>query len=157
MKVLNRYQSTIRVTSRNEADSVQKLHYFSLQQQEPKRLYRWPVIGRIIVPYGTQHDGINLAVPEGTPVKAIEDGLVVYSGNDVEGFGNLIIIRHNNRWISAYAHNKERLVERDDKVKRGDDIAYAGATGSVDYPQLHFMLRNAENKSVNPVDYFPKQ
>ena len=128
----------------------------SIQQQETK-LFRWPVTGRIIRNFGPENDGINLAVPEGTPVKAAENGIVVYSGNELEDFGNLVIVQHENSWISAYAHNKERNVERDDIVKRGDIIAHAGTSGSVDFPQLHFMLRNAQNQPVNPVDYLPKQ
>ena len=82
--------------------------------------FRWPVRGRIISgfgkkPNGERNDGINLAVPEGTSVKAAEDGTVIYAGNELKSYGNLVLIRHTNGWVSAYAHNSEL------QVKRGDD------------------------------------
>ena len=131
------------------------------QEEEVKKL-RWPVTGRIIAEFGTiidgeKNEGINLAVPEGTPVKAAEDGLVLYSDSELEELGNLILIRHSGDWVSVYAHIKESKVDRGDTVKRGDEIAYAGASGPVDYPQLHFELRTPKNVPVNPLDYLPKQ
>ena len=139
----------------NESENVQTA---LVQPQKTTKLFRWPVTGRTIREFGEQNEGINLAVPEGTPVKAAEGGRVVYSDDDLVDFGMLVIIRHDNGWISAYAHNKELLVERDDIVRRGDEIAYAGATGNLaEFPQLHFMLRNSENIPVNPVDYLPQQ
>ena len=134
----------------------------TVQNQEPTRLFRWPATGRVIAefgpnPDGKHNDGINLAVPEGTPVKAAEDGLVIYSDSELEELGNLILVRHSGGWVSVYAHIKEAKVDRGDTVKRGDEIAYAGATGPVDYPQLHFELRSPKNIPVNPLDYLPKQ
>jgi murein DD-endopeptidase MepM/ murein hydrolase activator NlpD len=90
--------------------------------------FRWPVKGRVIAgfgpkPNGQQNDGINLAVPEGTPVKAAEDGVVAYAGNEFKGYGNLVLIRHPNGYVTAYAHAKELLVKRGDPVKRGQVIA----------------------------------
>ena len=119
--------------------------------------FRWPVRGRIISgfgskPNGERNDGINLAVPEGTSVKAVEAGTVIYAGNELEGYGNLILVRHADGWVSAYAHNKEILVKREDKVGRGQTIARAGMTGSVSSPQVHFELRKGA-KPVNPLDY----
>lgn len=119
--------------------------------------FRWPVRGRIISefgskPGGTRNDGINLAVPEGTEVKAADDGVVIYSGNELKGYGNLILVRHSDGWVSAYAHNKELSVSRGDNVRRGDTIGYAGATGSVSQPQVHFELRKG-NKPVDPMRY----
>lgn len=121
--------------------------------------FRWPVRGRIVSdfgvkPGGSRNDGINLAVPSGTDIKAAEDGTVVYAGNELKGFGNLVLVRHDNGWVSAYAHNKQLNVRRGDVVKRGQTIAQAGATGSVTQPQLHFELRK-DNKPVNPMDYLP--
>ncbi|EEA96839.1 M23 family metallopeptidase [Pseudovibrio sp. JE062] len=122
--------------------------------------FRWPVRGRIISdfgvkPGGSRNDGINLAVPSGTDIKAAEDGTIVYAGNELKGFGNLVLIRHDNGWVSAYAHNKELKVRRGDVVRRGQTIAMAGATGSVTQPQLHFELRK-DNKPVDPMSFLPR-
>ena len=122
--------------------------------------FRWPVRGRIISdfgvkPGGSKNDGINLAVPSGTDIKAAEDGTIVYAGNELKGFGNLVLIRHDNGWVSAYAHNKELRVRRGDVVRRGQTIAMAGATGSVTQPQLHFELRK-DNKPVDPMNHLPR-
>jgi murein DD-endopeptidase MepM/ murein hydrolase activator NlpD len=119
--------------------------------------FRWPVRGRIISgfgskPGGEKNDGINLAVPEGTSVKAAEAGTVIYSGNEIAGYGNLILIRHAGGWVTAYAHTSTMLVKRGDVVKRGQTIANAGSTGNVTSPQLHFELRRGSNP-VNPMDY----
>lgn len=119
--------------------------------------FRWPVRGRIIgsfgsSPTGEKNDGINLAVPEGTSVKAVEAGTVIYAGNELEGYGQLVLIRHADGWVSAYAHNSQILVKRGDTVRRGQIISRAGATGSVSAPQLHFELRKG-SKPVNPLDY----
>src|SRR5207245_5889706 len=115
--------------------------------------FRWPVKGRVIAgfgprPNGQQNDGINLAVPEGTPVKAAEDGVVAYAGNELKGYGNLVLIRHPNGYVTAYAHAKELLVKRGDQVKRGQVIARSGQTGNVNAPQLHFEIR----KGASPLD-----
>lgn len=122
--------------------------------------FRWPVRGRIISGYGmkpggSRNDGINLSVPEGTPVHAASDGTVIYSGNELKGYGNLVLLRHENGWVSAYAHNSKLNVKRGDKVRRGDIVAEAGATGSVSRPQVHFELRKG-NKPVDPMQYLPK-
>jgi murein DD-endopeptidase MepM/ murein hydrolase activator NlpD len=115
--------------------------------------FRWPVRGRIITAFGPkaagqQNDGINLAVPEGTSVKAAEDGIVTYAGNELKGYGNLVLVRHNNGFVTAYAHASELMVKRGDSVKRGQIIARAGQTGNVQSPQLHFEIR----KGATPVD-----
>ena len=119
--------------------------------------FRWPVRGRIISgfggkPNGEKNDGINLAVPEGTTVKAAEAGTVIYAGNELEGYGQLVLIRHADDWVSAYAHNSAVKVKKGDKVSRGQTIATAGMTGSVTSPQVHFELRK-KAKPVNPLDY----
>ena len=134
----------------------------SNQSQEEVKKLRWPVTGRVIAEFGDlidgkENEGINLAVPEGTPVKAAEDGLVLYSDSELEELGNLILVRHSGGWVSVYAHIKESKVKRGDSVKRGDEIAFAGASGPVEYPQLHFELRTPKNIPVNPLDYLSKQ
>ena len=115
--------------------------------------FRWPVKGRIIAsfgprPNGGQNDGINLAVPAGTPIKAADDGVVAYAGNELKGYGNLVLIRHANGFVSAYANASELMVKRGDTIKRGQVIAHAGQTGNVTSPQLHFEIR----KGSTPVD-----
>ncbi|MHA7772734.1 peptidoglycan DD-metalloendopeptidase family protein [Roseibium sp. M-1] len=123
--------------------------------------FRWPVRGRIISDFGAKpgggkNEGVNLAVPEGTPVHSADDGTVIYSGNELKGYGNLILVRHDGGWVSAYAHNSELKVKRGDTIRRGDVVALAGATGSVNQPQLHFELRQG-NKPVDPLKYLPKR
>jgi murein DD-endopeptidase MepM/ murein hydrolase activator NlpD len=115
--------------------------------------FRWPANGRVIAGYGPttngqQNDGINIAVPENTPVKAAEDGIVAYAGNELKGYGNLVLVRHPNGYVTAYAHTKELLVKRGDQVKRGQVIARSGQTGNVNTPQLHFEIR----KGSSPLD-----
>ena len=115
--------------------------------------FRWPVRGKVITSYGAKtngkaNDGINLAVPEGTPVKAAEDGVVAYSGNELKGYGNLVLVRHSNGYVTAYAHASELLVKRGDSIKRGQIIAKSGQSGEVGSPQLHFEIR----KGSSPVD-----
>ena len=118
--------------------------------------FRWPVNGRVIQafgpkPSGQQNDGLNVSVPEGTPIKAAEDGVVAYAGNELKTYGNLVLIRHANGYVTAYAHASEIMVKRDDTVKRGQIIAKAGQTGSVTAPQVHFEIR----KGSTPVDPAP--
>ncbi len=115
--------------------------------------FRWPVRGRVIAGFGAkangqQNDGINLAVPEGTPIKAADDGVVAYSGSELKGYGNLVLIRHANGYVTAYAHASELKVKRGDQIKRGQVVGTAGQTGNVTSPQLHFEIR----KGATPVD-----
>jgi murein DD-endopeptidase MepM/ murein hydrolase activator NlpD len=121
--------------------------------------FRWPVRGRIITGFGprtngSQSDGIDLAVPEGTSVKAAEDGVVAYAGNELKGYGNLLLVRHQNGYVTAYAHASELMVKRGDQVKRGQIIARAGQTGNVSAPQLHFEIRKGK-VPVDPVQFLP--
>jgi len=115
--------------------------------------FRWPARGRVISGFSGKggNEGINIAVPEGTPVKAAEGGTVAYAGNELKGYGNLVLIRHPNGYVSAYAHNGSLNVKRGDTIKRGQVVATAGQTGNVSSPQLHFELR----KGSTPVDPTP--
>jgi len=115
--------------------------------------FRWPVRGKLIQAFGPksgggQNDGINVSVPEGTPIKAAEDGVVAYSGNELKGYGNLVLVRHANGFVTAYAHASELAVKKGETIKRGQVIGKAGATGNVSGPQLHFEVR----KGATPVD-----
>ncbi len=130
-------------------------------QTESAAMFRWPVRGREISSYGTKpngtrNEGINISVPEGTSVRSAESGIVAYAGNELKGYGNLVLIRHNNGWVTAYAHNRELFVKRGDTVKRGEIIAKAGQTGSVDSPQLHFEVRKGAS-AVDPMRYLSSQ
>lgn len=115
--------------------------------------FRWPVRGRVIAGYGAktngkQNDGINVSVPEGTPIKAAEDGVVAYAGNELKGYGNLVLVRHSSGYVTAYAHASEIAVKRGDNIKRGQVLGKAGQTGDVTSPQVHFEIR----KGSSPVD-----
>jgi len=128
-----------------------------LSASEETGKFRWPARGRIIARYGVgadgqRNDGINISVPEGASVKAAENGVVAYAGDELKGYGNLILLRHANDWVTAYAHNSSLLVKRGDTVKRGQIIAKAGQSGSVDKPQLHFEIRQG-SKAVDPMPY----
>jgi murein DD-endopeptidase MepM/ murein hydrolase activator NlpD len=121
--------------------------------------FAWPVRGTIVSsfgakPGGLQNDGINIAAPRGTPVRAAENGVVVYSGNELRGFGNLLLLRHADGWMSAYAHLDEMLVERGAQVLRGQTIGRVGQTGTVASPQLHFELRRG-GRAVDPRGQLP--
>ena len=116
---------------------------------DSKPEFRWPARGRIIQGFRSgANEGINIALPEGTSVKAAESGVVAYAGSELKGYGNLVLIRHPNGYVSAYAHNGEVAVKRGETVKRGQTIAKSGQSGNVASPQLHFELR----KGSTPVD-----
>jgi murein DD-endopeptidase MepM/ murein hydrolase activator NlpD len=121
--------------------------------ESAKGEFRWPARGRIINGFSGRggNEGINIALPEGTPVKAAESGIVAYAGSELKGYGNLVLIRHDNGYVSAYAHNGEINVKRGEKVSRGQVIAKSGQSGNVSSPQLHFELR----KGSTPVDPTP--
>ena len=119
----------------------------------------WPVNGNLLSDFGAKeggryNDGINIAADKGTPFAAAADGIVAYAGDAIEGFGNLILIKHGEDWVTAYAHADELLVTRGQRVKRGDIIGRVGNTGSVSEPQLHFEVRRGRTP-VNPVQQLP--
>lgn len=111
---------------------------------------RWPVRGKVISSYGkgASKDGIDISVPEGTPVKAAENGVVIYAGDGLKEFGNTVLVRHENGLVTVYGHASALKVQRGQKVKRGDDIAVSGMSGNADAPKLHFEVR----KNSAPVD-----
>ena len=121
--------------------------------------FSWPLEGRILSDFGAKpggryNDGVNLKTSAGTAVRAAADGVVAYAGDAVAGFGNLVLIKHADGWVSAYGHNEAVLVARGDRVRQGDVIARAGATGAVDEPQLHFELRRGR-AAIDPVKLLP--
>jgi len=123
--------------------------------------FQWPLQGKVVSRFGAkiggqQNDGINIAGEPGAKVVAADGGVVAYSGNELKGFGNLLLIRHANGWITAYAHNQKLLVKKGDKVKRGQPIATVGATGNVESPQLHFEIRRGSDP-VDPLQHLASQ
>jgi murein DD-endopeptidase MepM/ murein hydrolase activator NlpD len=133
----------------------------SLSPQQPAEPaaaaeFRWPARGHIVQSFGekggVKSDGINIALPEGTPVKAAESGVVAYAGNELKGYGNLVLIRHDNGFVSAYANNGDIKVKKGDVIRRGQVVATSGQTGNVTSPQLHFELRKGSTP-VDPMQY----
>jgi len=127
-------------------------------EQRSSKSFRMPVQGRVIAKFGAKedgafNDGINFSVPKGTPVKAAENGVVAYAGDELAGFGNLVLVRHADGYVTAYAHNDELLVEKCDVIKRGQIISKAGASGTAVSPQLHFELRK-DSKPIDPEGHF---
>ncbi len=117
----------------------------------------WPVKGKLISKYGKSkegfyNDGINIDSQKGAIVISSQDGKVIYSGNEIPGYGNLILIKHSKNWITAYAHLSEVFIEKGRLVKRGERIGSVGSTGNVRSPQLHFEIRKGK-ESVNPLEF----
>jgi murein DD-endopeptidase MepM/ murein hydrolase activator NlpD len=134
----------------------------SIPQAETPKLsgngqFMRPVEGRIISTYGPKadglhNDGINIQAPKGSPVRAAQNGVVVYTGDDLAGYGNLVLIRHDGGLMSAYAHLDKTLIKRGEQVMRGQSIGTVGTSGHVDAPQLHFEIRRG-SKAINPTTY----
>jgi murein DD-endopeptidase MepM/ murein hydrolase activator NlpD len=123
--------------------------------------FLWPVQGHTIAGYGRKkdglhNDGINIAAPRGAPVRAADNGVVAYVGNELRGFGNLILVKHAGGWVTAYAHNQDFLVRRGQTVTRGQPIARIGSSGNVATPQLHFEIRKG-TRSVDPTRFLGPQ
>ena len=117
----------------------------------------WPVSGRVISDFGTnanggRNDGINIAAAWGTPIRASAAGTVTYAGNDLKNYGNLVLVKHSGGYTTAYAHAERLVVAKGDFVARNQVIGYAGQTGDVSTPQLHFEIRSATTP-VNPRSY----
>jgi murein DD-endopeptidase MepM/ murein hydrolase activator NlpD len=116
--------------------------------------FAWPVQGHILSDFGAttsggRNDGINIAAALGTPIRAAADGVVSYCGNELKSYGNLVLIRHDDGYVTAYAHADSILVSRGDKVVKGQVIGYAGETGDVNQPQVHFEIRH-DTAPINP-------
>lgn len=119
----------------------------------------WPVTGKLASRFGPKegglhNDGINILADQGSPVRVADAGVVVYASNALEGYGNLLLVKHSGGWITAYAHNERILVRPGQKVKRGDVVARVGSTGGVASPQLHFEIRKGR-QALDPLRYLP--
>ena len=120
-----------------------------------RKTFLWPVSGKLVSRFGPKNggrrnDGINILAPRGAAVRAAEDGIVAYAGNELAGYGNLLLIRHAGGWTTAYAHNDTLLVRRGDLVRRGQVIARVGSTGGVTRPQAHFEIRR-RGDAIDPI------
>lgn len=118
---------------------------------------RWPAQGRILSSFGQKegsstNDGIDIMAPEGSSVKAAENGVVIYAGDGLKEFGNTVLIRHENNIVTVYGHNSKILVQRGQKVRRGDEIAKSGMSGNASTPRVHFEVRK-NSSPVNPIKY----
>lgn len=123
--------------------------------------FAWPLEGKVISPYGPttdglHNDGINIEAPSGAPIRAAENGVVAYVGNELRGFGNLLLIKHADGWVTAYAHTQSFLVKRGDRVTRGQEVARVGRSGNVDRPQLHFEIRKG-SRAIDPAEMLGPQ
>jgi murein DD-endopeptidase MepM/ murein hydrolase activator NlpD len=121
--------------------------------------FRWPARGRVINIYGARvngatNDGIDLAVPEGTAVRSADDGVVAYAGNELKGYGNLVLVRHANGFVTAYANGSELMVKRNDQIHKGQVVMKSGQTGNAATPQLHFEIRR-NSAPVDPMQFLP--
>jgi murein DD-endopeptidase MepM/ murein hydrolase activator NlpD len=131
----------------------------ALAEPANRKGFIWPVQGKVVLKYGAGtgglfNDGINIQANRGTPILAAENGVVTYVGNELRGFGNLILIKHADNFVTAYAHTENPLVARGDVVERGQRISSVGTTGAVTFPQLHFEVRQGR-KSSDPMKYLP--
>ena len=153
-------QKAVKHATRTGTRTVKPKRKVRTVRAGPKRIYRntrgfiWPLQGRLISGFGSKakglhNDGINIAAPRGAPVRAAKSGVVAYAGNELRGFGNLLLIKHSNGWVTAYAHTDKILVKRGDRVGKGQIIARVGKTGAVSRPQLHFEMRRGK-RPVNP-------
>ncbi|MBT8472172.1 MAG: M23 family metallopeptidase [Marinicaulis sp.] len=143
------------IERRSEPENVAELtKTVSYTPPTSPRDFAWPVKGAVIGNFGLndlgrRNDGVNIAAPAGTPVRAAANGEVVYRGSDLDGFGNLLLVKHNNGYVTAYAHNEAMLVKKGEMVRQGQVIAKVGQSGTVSSPQLHFEIRK-NLKSVDP-------
>ncbi len=152
----NKTKSTTKKSSNSAASSSKKSASSSTKLPIAKApgSWSWPVKGRLISKYSADRNGIDIAANNGTPVKAAASGQVVYAGNGLRGYGNLIIIKHNATYFSAYAHSRKLLVAEGHRVKRGQKIAEVGSTGT-NRDKLHFEIRK-NGDSVDPLRYLPR-
>lgn len=157
-KVASNKQQAVKSSSNKPAASYNKKNTQVSKNRQAK--FAWPVKGTVIskfgvVKKGVNNDGINIKAAKGTAVTAADSGTVAYSGSGLKGYGNLILIKHSDGWITAYAHNDKLFVKKGQVVRKGEKIATVGSTGGVSQPQLHFETRAGKN-AVNPLNYLQK-
>jgi len=144
-------------SSSQDRKDTQRSSFVERVLDNRKNRFIWPTKGSVISDFGPKigglyNDGINIKTTQGEPIKAAEEGIVAYVGNELKGYGNLIILKHSDGWITAYGHLSKAEVRRGEKVGQAQTIAYAGSTGNVDSSQLYFGLRKGRD-AVNPQNY----
>jgi murein DD-endopeptidase MepM/ murein hydrolase activator NlpD len=150
-------QSNYRLNEKPQKTEEPKSEGFIAKALDKFNHFSWPLKGQIVSRFGPKsgglyNDGINIKAKDGADVKASEDGVVAYVGNELKGYGNLVIIKHSGGWITAYAHLKSSSTKRGQEVKKGQKIGAVGSTGNVTSPQLYFGLRKGRD-AVNPENY----
>ncbi len=144
-------------TSTTNYSAKQKYTSAVTVSKNRKSKFSWPVKGVVISKFGSvgkgmHNDGINIKAAKGTSVNAADAGTVIYAGNELRGYGNIVLLQHSDNWVTAYAHNDRLFVKKGQKVIRGEKIASVGSTGGVSSPQLHFEIR-AGKSALNPLNY----
>jgi len=147
----------VKIVDKNSSSSSEII---GVDLPKSKGKFLLPIKGKVISQFGPKkgglyNDGINIAAPLGTPVKSIDNGMVIYSGDELKGYGNLVLLKHDGGWISAYAHLADLSLRKGLMVSQGDIIGKIGKSGDIDTPQLHFELRRGK-LAVDPVKYLPK-
>ena len=140
-----------------DSEKILKKKNTKINQQKNKTIFMWPVRGKVILKYGTikpglHNDGINIAASKGADVVASRQGKIIYAGNEIPGYGNLILIKHDKKWVTAYAHLAEITITKGDQVKKGEKIGSVGSSGRVNTSQLHFEIRKGK-RALNPREY----
>ncbi len=157
--------SNIKTSSLAKSDEEEDLSIHSVKKSSANSsskspIFVWPLSGKTVSGFGPKrgglyNDGINISAKEGSPIKAAEDGDVIYSGNELRGYGNMLLLKHNNGYLTSYAHADNIIVKKGDVVKKGQVIGYVGKTGHVSSPQLHFSIRQGR-KAINPEKLLPE-
>lgn len=150
-------QQSTKTTNNNNIKKTEVVEKRQVHKQKKTLSFTWPVKGKIVSSFGTKsnglyNDGINISATKGANFKATEDGVVAYVGNELRGYGTIILIKHDDNWISAYAHCDTTNVSRGDMVSKGQVIGTVGDSGNVSSPQLYFSLRKGR-EAVDPVKY----
>ncbi len=149
----NRTSVLKKTATRNDAarrpDSTEKALPQGTCEEKTQSCLEWPVSGQLIAAFGprqgSHHDGLDIAAPSGAPIVAADSGVVIYSGDEIKGYGNLVILRHDSGLITVYAHNAHNKVSQGQEVARGQVIATVGSTGAATRDHLHFEVRTAQN------------
>lgn len=159
--IVTKQKSYAKASTTKNKTTNKKSSYSNYTYKQPstkrKQKFAWPVKGQVIsnfgpIAKGRNNDGINIKTAKGTPIKAADSGTIAYAGNELKGFGNLILIKHNDGWVTAYAHADKITVRKGQKVVKGATIGTVGTSGGVSTPQLHFETR-AGKKALNPRAY----
>ncbi len=155
--IIPNYSRIIKSKVDLDSGKITKKKNTKINQKKKKTIFMWPVRGKIILKYGMirpglHNDGINIAASNGEDVVASRQGKIIYAGNEIPGYGNLILIKHDKKWVTAYAHLSEITITKGAQVKKGEKIGSVGSSGTVNTSQLHFEIRKGK-KALNPREY----